>query len=60
MTASELYSALGALTEGQKAGWRKVLLELRRKGLVERAHGELYRLTEKGMKILECIHILGE
>ncbi len=36
------------------------MLELRRKGLVERAYGELYKLTDKGKRILECVKLLEE
>ena len=61
LEARELYAALGALTEAQQANLRKVLKRLRDKGLIYKIpKSNLYALTKKGMKILECVMILEE
>ncbi|UXD22869.1 hypothetical protein IPA_09085 [Ignicoccus pacificus DSM 13166] len=57
----ELYAKLGAHTEGQQANLRKVIKRLRDKGLIMKIpKSNLYVLTGKGMRILECIRILEE
>jgi len=57
-TPSEIYLALGARTESQKRNARKVLEQLREKGLIQRYPPPLCSLTDKGEKVLECLKLL--
>ena len=60
-TSYDIYRLLGAETEGQKANVRKLLSELRNKGLIMKVPKSPYwAITSKGLKVLECVELLEE
>ena len=61
LPSRELYVKLGANTESQQANLRKVIKRLRDRGLIYKIpRSNLYALTGKGKKILECIKLLED
>ncbi len=60
-STQEIYSLMGAKTESQKANIRKALSLLKRKGLIVKVPGSSYwAITEKGLKVLECLEVIEE
>ena len=57
----ELYAFVGARTESQKANVRKVLSYLKHRGLIVKVpRTSCWAITEKGMRVVECIEIIEE